>query len=95
MLLIPAGGNKYIRIAVVFMFTAAITGLFLISGTLGHDVLGSKVQESNKMEVKCKIGGERWNYDEDNDDDNDLNYKLELSLNAVMMSSLMVIILPG
>ena len=65
MLSAPAGGNKHIRIVVVLMFTAAVTGLFLISGTLSHDVLGSKVEEGNKMEVKCKIGGERWNYDDD------------------------------
>ncbi|MGC1132717.1 MAG: hypothetical protein WA941_07835 [Nitrososphaeraceae archaeon] len=37
----------------------------MISGTLSHDALGSKVEESNKMEVKCKIGGKRWNYDDD------------------------------
>ncbi len=84
MLLIPAGGNKYIRIAVVFMFTAAITGLFLINGTLSHDVLGSKVQESNKMEVKCKIGGERWNYDDDNDVNNDVNKEVACILAACM-----------
>jgi len=65
----PAGGKKHIRILVVLMFTAAITGLFLISETLSHNVLGSKVEESNKMGVKCEIGGGGWNYDDDDDDE--------------------------
>lgn len=59
---VPAGEKKHIRILLIF--TAAVTGL-LISGALSHEIIGSKVEETNKMALSCKIGGEGWMDGED------------------------------